>query len=137
MSPTEAAADDMLENGMRVRRQVLGDAYVDAALASQDSMTEAFQPFMTSYCWGEIWTDDTLPLRERSLLVIAMTAALNRMSELEIHTRGALRNGVTPDQLLAVLKQVTVYCGVPAGVGALKVMRGVVADFEAQENARS
>jgi 4-carboxymuconolactone decarboxylase len=124
MSPTEAAADDMLENGMRVRRQVLGDAYVDAALASQDSMTEAFQPFMTS-------------LRERSLLVIAMTAALGRMTELEIHTRGALRNGVTPDQLIAVLKQVTVYCGVPAGVGALKAMRGVVADFDAQENARS
>ncbi|MEU0497023.1 carboxymuconolactone decarboxylase family protein [Mycobacterium sp. NPDC006124] len=99
-------------------------------------MTEAFQPFMTSYCWGEIWTDDTLQLRERSLLVIAMTAALGRMTELEIHTRGALRNGVTPDQLLAVLKQVTVYCGVPAGVGALKVMRGVVAEYEASENAR-
>jgi 4-carboxymuconolactone decarboxylase len=136
MSPTEAAADGMLENGMRVRRQVLGDAYVDAAIAAQDSMTEAFQPFMTSYCWGEIWTDDTLQLRERSLLVIAMTAALGRMTELEIHTRGALRNGVTPDQLLAVLKQVTVYCGVPAGVGALKAMRGVVGEFEASENAR-
>jgi alkylhydroperoxidase/carboxymuconolactone decarboxylase family protein YurZ len=92
---------------------------------------------MTSYCWGEIWTDDTLPLRERSLLVIAMTAALGRMAELEIHTRGALTNGVTPDQLLAVLKQITVYCGVPAGVGALKVMRGVVADFEASGSARS
>ena len=136
MSANETtAASSLLEEGMRVRRQVLGDAYVDAAMASDDPMTVAFQPFMTTYCWGEIWTDDSLPLRERSLLVLAMTAALGRMGELEIHTRGALRNGVSPDELLAVLKQVTVYAGVPAGVGALKVMRGIVAEFEAEESA--
>ena len=133
MSTSEAHASPLLDEGMRVRRQVLGDAYVDGATAANDPLTTAFQPFMTSYCWGEIWTDDTLALRDRSLLVIAMTAALGRMGELEIHTRGALRNGVTPEELLAVLKQITVYCGVPAGVGALKVMRTMIAEFEATE----
>jgi len=131
--PTFGNADSMLERGMQMRRQVLGDAYVDSATAPSDSMSEAFQPFMTSYCWGEIWTDDTLPLRERSLLVLAITAALGRMGEVEIHTRGALRNGVTPDELTAVLKQISVYAGVPAGVSALKVMRAVIAEFEANQ----
>ncbi|UOQ59584.1 carboxymuconolactone decarboxylase family protein [Leucobacter rhizosphaerae] len=109
---------------------MLGDAYVDAAVGPDDPLTRAFQPFMVSYCWGEIWTDDTLPLATRSMLVIAMTGALGRLEELEIHTRGALRNGVSPDELLAVLKQLTVYCGVPAGVGAMKVMRRIIAEFE-------
>ena len=120
----------LFEPGMKVRRQVLGSEYVDKATSFDDELTQAFQPFMAAYCWGEIWTDDTLELRERSLLVLAMTGALGRMAEFEIHTRGALRNGVTPDQLLAVLKQLTVYCGVPAGVSALKVMRKIIAEFE-------
>lgn len=123
-------SDSLYERGMQVRRRVLGDTYVDGAMAANDPLTTAFQPFMTSYCWGEIWTDDTLPPRERSLLVLAMTAAMGRMGEFEIHTRGALRNGVTPDQLLAVLKQITVYAGVPAGVSGLKVMRKVIAEYE-------
>jgi len=116
---------------MAVRRRVLGDAYVDSAVGPDDPLTRAFQPFMVSYCWGEIWTDDTLPPAVRSMLVVAMTAALGRHDELEIHTRGALRNGVTPDEMLAVLKQITVYAGVPAGVGAMKIMRRMIAEFEA------
>ncbi len=122
--------EPLFSEGMAVRRRVLGDAYVDAAVGPDDPLTRAFQPFMVSYCWGEIWTDDTLPLATRSMLVIAMTGALGRLEELEIHTRGALRNGVSPDELLAVLKQLTVYCGVPAGVGAMKVMRRIIAEFE-------
>lgn len=124
--------EPLFSDGMAVRRRVLGDAYVDAAVGPDDPMTRAFQPFMVSYCWGEIWTDETLPPATRSLLVIAMTGALGRLDELEIHTRGALRNGVSPEELLAVLKQLTVYCGVPAGVGALKVMRRMIAEFEDQ-----
>ncbi len=122
--------EPLFSEGMAVRRRVLGDAYVDSAVGPDDPMTRAFQPFMVSYCWGEVWTDDTLPPATRSLLVIVMTAALGRLEELEIHTRGALRNGVTPAELLAALKQLTVYCGVPAGVGALKVMRRMIAEFE-------
>lgn len=133
----DETAPNSLEAGMHVRRQVLGNAYVDAAIAPDDPLTKAFQPFMTSYCWGEIWTDDTLQLRERSMLVLAMTGALGRMNELEIHTRGALRNGVTPDELLAVLKQMTIYAGVPAGVSALKIMRKVIAEFEVEVGVSS
>lgn len=133
MSVNETQSSSLFERGMEVRRKVLGDAYVDGAMAADDSLTVAFQPFMTSYCWGEIWTDDTLPLRERSLLVLAITGSLGRMGEFEIHTRGALRNGVTTEQLLAVLKQITVYAGVPAGVSGLKVMRKVVAEFEREQ----
>ena len=93
---TEISSDSgLLIEGQRVRREVLGDAYVDRATGPSDDMTVAFQPFMTSYCWGEIWTDETLPRRERSLLVLAMTAALGRTAELEAHTLGALNNGVT------------------------------------------
>lgn len=122
--------EPLFSEGMAVRRRVLGDEYVDSAVGPDDPLTRAFQPFMVSYCWGEIWTDDTLPLATRSMLVIAMTGALGRLEELEIHTRGALRNGVSPDEMLAVLKQLTVYCGVPAGVGAMKVMRRIIAEFE-------
>lgn len=133
MSVNEISTGSLFERGMEVRRRVLGDAYVDGATEAVDPLTTAFQPFMTSYCWGEIWTDDTLPLRERSLLVLAITAALGRMSEFEIHTRGALRNGITPDELLAALKQITVYAGVPAGVSGLKIMRKMIAEFEETE----
>ena len=127
---TEIRSDSsLLAEGMQVRREVLGTAYVDRATAPADDLTVAFQPFMTSYCWGEIWTDDTLPRRDRSMLVLAMTAALGRTAELEAHTLGALRNGVTESELLAVLKQITVYCGVPAGVTALRAMRQVIATY--------
>lgn len=127
---TEIRPDSsLLAEGMQARREVLGAAYVDRATAPADDLTAAFQPFMTSYCWGEIWTDDTLPRRERSMLVLAMTAALGRTAELEAHTLGALRNGVTETELLAVLKQITVYCGVPAGVTALRAMRQVIASY--------
>ncbi|MEN2738616.1 carboxymuconolactone decarboxylase family protein [Microbacterium sp. X-17] len=115
---------------MRVRREVLGAAYVDAAIAPEDELTSAFQPFMTERCWGEIWTDETLARRERSLIVLGMTAASGHMGEVETHTRGALRNGITVPELLAVLKQITIYCGVPTGVNTLKAMRKAIADFD-------
>lgn len=119
----------LFKEGMEVRREVLGAAYVDGATAATDPLTAAFQPFMTSYCWGEIWTDETLARRERSLLVLAITATLGRTAELEAHTLGALRNGVSEPELFAVLKQITVYAGVPAGVTALKAMRTAISRY--------
>lgn len=115
-----------LDQAMAVRREVLGAAYVERALSRTDPVTAEFQPFMTRFCWGEIWTDERLPRRERSLLVLAMTAALNRMAEFEAHALGALRNGITVDELNAVLRQITVYCGVPAGVNAAAALRAVL-----------
>lgn len=118
--------DTMLDQAMKVRREVLGAAYVDRALSRTDEVTTEFQPFMTAYCWGEIWTDERLPRRERSLLVLAMTAALNRMAEFEAHALGALRNGVSVDELNAVLRQITIYAGVPVGVNAAAALRNVL-----------
>lgn len=119
---------DGVAAGMAVRREVLGDLYVQRAVAHQDAISAEFQAFITQYCWGEIWTDPRLRRRERSLLVLGMTAALGRMKEFEAHCRGALRNGVTPDELAAVLKQVAVYCGVPAGVAAVERLRAALDD---------
>lgn len=119
-NPTELVTD-----GTAVRREVLGAEYVARALGRTDPISQEFQPFMTQYCWGEIWTDDRLARRERSLLVLAMTAALGRMAEFEAHALGALRNGITFDELAAVLRQITVYCGVPAGVNAAAALRNV------------
>lgn len=112
--------------GLAMRRGVLGDEYVERAMKNVDQLSAEFQQFITQYCWGEIWTDDRLSRRDHSLLTLAMTAALGKTNELEAHTRGALRNGITPDELAAVLRQITVYCGVPAGVGAARAMRGVL-----------
>jgi alkylhydroperoxidase/carboxymuconolactone decarboxylase family protein YurZ len=115
-----------MTDAMTVRREVLGDEYVDRAVSRTDPFTLELQPFITEYCWGQIWTDDRLPRRERSLLVLAMTAALGRMAEFEAHAAGALRNGVTVDELGAVLRQITVYCGVPAGVNAAAALRAML-----------
>lgn len=126
MSVDATSPESLFDDGMTVRRQVLGGEYVNRATTHDDPLTTEFQEFMTSYCWGEIWTDDRLPRRERSLLVLAMTAALGKTAEFEIHAHGALRNGITPQELVAVLRQITVYCGVPAGVTASKVLRLVL-----------
>jgi pimeloyl-ACP methyl ester carboxylesterase/alkylhydroperoxidase/carboxymuconolactone decarboxylase family protein YurZ len=115
--------------GMVVRREVLGDEYVDRALEHQDEVSLEFQSFLTSYCWGEIWTDSRLSRRDRSILTLGMTAALGRMREFEAHSRGALRNGLTPAELTAALKQIAVYCGVPAGVAAAVGIRNAVGEL--------
>lgn len=120
-------AEDLSVEGLAIRRRVLGDAYVDQALASDDELSTGFQALVTNFCWDQIWTDESLSLRERSLIVLAITGALGRMDEFRIHTTGATNNGLTEGDLLALLKQLAVYAGVPAGVSGLKVMREVLA----------
>ena len=111
--------------GEAVRRQVLGDDYVDRALANADDFSRPFQDILNEYCWGAAWTDESLDLKQRSLLNLGMLAALNRMHEFGIHFRGAIRNGLTEEELRAVLIQIAVYCGIPAGVEAFRVARSV------------
>jgi 4-carboxymuconolactone decarboxylase len=111
--------------GEAVRRQVLGDDYVDRALTSADEFSRPFQDILNEYCWGTAWTDESLDLKQRSLLNLGMLAALNRMHEFGIHLRGAMRNGLTQDELRAALIQIAVYCGIPAGVEAFRVARSV------------
>jgi 4-carboxymuconolactone decarboxylase len=106
------------ERGLTVRRAVLGDAHVDAALARRTALTQEFQELLTRYAWGEIWDRAGLPRHTRSLLTIAMLVALNRPEELRLHLRAAKNNGVTHDEIKEVLLQAAIYCGVPAANAA-------------------
>jgi 4-carboxymuconolactone decarboxylase len=119
-------SDEQLRKGMAVRRKVLGDAHVDRAAAAATPFTADFQDLLTRYAWGEIWTRPGLDLRTRSCITVAMLAALNRPEELALHVRGALNNGVTPEELREVLLQSAVYCGVPAANSAFKVAAEVL-----------
>ena len=116
------------ERGMAMRRKVLGDTYVDRAVANTDDFNRKFQELLTEYCWGAVWTDESLKPRDRSILNLGMIAALGRMHEFEAHFRGALRNGVTREELSAILRQIAVYCGFPAAVDAHRVAKQVLAD---------
>ncbi|WP_434734637.1 carboxymuconolactone decarboxylase family protein (plasmid) [Rhizobium sp. YTUHZ044] len=113
------------KSGEAVRRKVLGDDYVDRAINGADSFSAPFQDVLNEYCWGTAWTDGGLDLKQRSLLNLGMLAALNRMHEFGIHFRGAIRNGLTEDELRAALVQIAVYCGIPAGVEAFRVARSI------------
>ena len=119
-------ASERYNKGLAVRREVLGAAYVDRALADADDFSRPMQELVTEYCWGEIWTQPELPRKTRSLLNIGMISALNRPHELKLHVRGALRNGCSKDEIRAVLMQVAIYCGVPAAIDGLRVAREVL-----------
>ncbi|MEU5911694.1 4-carboxymuconolactone decarboxylase [Micromonospora sp. NPDC047527] len=111
------------ETGMTVRRQVLGDAHVDRAVAGTDDFTADFQDFITRYAWGEVWTRPGLDRRTRSCITLAVLATLHHDEELAMHVRAALRNGLSPAEVAEVLLQVGVYAGVPAANRAFKVAR--------------
>ncbi len=107
--------------GMKARREVLGDEHVDRAIANTTDFTAAFQDFITRYAWGELWNRPGLPRPTRSMITIAMLAALGRDSELELHLRAALRGGLTSADISEVLLQVAVYAGVPAANRAFAI----------------
>ena len=118
------------EQGMRVRREVLGDEHVDAAAAGTTEETAAFQDLITRYAWGEIWARPGLDRRTRSAITLMALVALNRESELAMHIRGALRNGLTREEIGEVLLQSAIYCGVPAANGAFAIFRDVMNEEE-------
>jgi 4-carboxymuconolactone decarboxylase len=109
------------ETGMAVRREVLGDAHVDRAVAGTDTFTEAFQDLITRYAWGEVWSRPGLDRRTRSVITLTALATLNHDEELAMHVRAAVRNGLTADEIGEVLLQVAVYAGVPAANRAFRV----------------
>jgi 4-carboxymuconolactone decarboxylase len=121
-------ADDLYEQGIAIRRKVLGDAYVDKALEGVNDFNRDFQRMLTEYCWGNLWGREALSHKQRSLNNLCLLAALNRSTELAAHVRGALRNGCTVDEIRETLMQVAVYAGVPAGVEAFRVAGQVLAD---------
>jgi len=116
--------------GMKVRRAVLGDAHVDRSLQRRTKFNEEFQDLITRYAWGEIWTRDNIPRRERSLIVLALMIALNRGDEFKMHVRAAFNNGLTRDDIKEVILQCAIYAGVPAANSAFHQAEEVFAAME-------
>jgi 4-carboxymuconolactone decarboxylase len=116
----------MTDDGMKTRREVLGDEHVDRAIASTTEFTADFQDLITRYAWGEIWTRPGLDRKTRSCITLAALVALGRDHELALHVRAALRNGLTPDEIKEVLLHCAVYCGVPAANSAFAIAQQVL-----------
>jgi 4-carboxymuconolactone decarboxylase len=123
-------AKDRFDEGLKLRKQVLGADYVERAMAGADEFSMPMQELSTEYCWGYVWTRPGLELRDRSLINIAMISALNRPHELKLHVKAALNNGVTREEIREVLLQVAVYCGVPAGVDSVRIAREALAEVD-------
>jgi 4-carboxymuconolactone decarboxylase len=127
---------ERLDEGMRLRRAVHGDAYVDASIKGRTDFNGEFQDLLTRYAWGEIWSRPGLDLRTRSLLCLAMMVAQGRGDEFQLHVRSALNNGVTREQIREVLLQAAVYCGVPAANNAFHMAAAIFAEIDGQARKR-
>jgi 4-carboxymuconolactone decarboxylase len=129
-------SDDMLEQGMTTRREVLGDAHVDRAMADADAFTADFQEYITRAAWGAVWSRPGLDRRTRSCITVAMLAAQGSEHELALHVRAALRNGVSVEEIKEILLQVAVYAGAPRANRAFSVARDAIAGTDASAEAR-
>lgn len=133
----EKTKQDIFNAGLALRREVLGDDYVDRVFAVKDEFNEAVQDYVTTHAWGATWArrgDDgelTLPKKTRSIMNLAMLAAINRPHELEIHLRGAINNGVTKKEMLEIFLHVATYAGAPAMIDGVRVARKVWAEYDA------
>ena len=123
---------DRYDEGMKVRRAVLGEAHVDRSLKSRTEFNEEFQDLITRYAWGEVWTRPGLPRHTRSLITLALMIAINRGDEFRMHVRAAFNNGVTRDEIKEVILQCAIYCGVPAANAAFHMAQDVFTQMSAQ-----
>ena len=121
------------EAGLAVRREVLGDAHVQRSLVNTSEFARPVQELVTEYCWGEIWTRNGLPRSTRSLINLALLTALNRMHEFGVHVRGAIRNGVTEQEIQEVLMQAAIYVGVPAALESCRVAEKIIAEMRVND----
>lgn len=124
---------DLFKRGLEARKAVLGAEYVEKSIAAADSFNLPMQELTTEYCWGAVWGREGLPNKTRSMLNLAMISALNRPHELKLHVKGALRNGVTRDEIREIFLQVAIYCGVPAGIDSFRCAREVFDAMDAPE----
>jgi 4-carboxymuconolactone decarboxylase len=122
---------ERFEQGLQVRREVLGAEYVDRSLAGASEFTAPIQELVTEYCWGAVWSREGIDRKTRSLLNIGMLTALNRSHELAVHVRGAVNNGCTSVEIREVLLQAAVYCGLPAALDAFRVAEKALDEAEA------
>ncbi len=120
---------DRYNEGMAIRRRVLGDAHVDAAEEKKSDFDEAFQTLITEAAWGNVWARDTLPLRERSMLTIALLAAGGNYEEIPMHIRATANTGASPDDVIEALLHVAIYAGVPKANRAIKIARETYAEM--------
>ncbi|HTU12104.1 MAG TPA: carboxymuconolactone decarboxylase family protein [Allosphingosinicella sp.] len=123
--------NEKFEQGLKLRKEVLGADYVERSLANADAFSRPMQELSTEYCWGHVWTRPGLARRDRSLLNIGMISALNRPHELKLHVKAALANGLTREEIGEALLQVAVYCGVPAGLDSTRIAREAFAELDA------
>jgi 4-carboxymuconolactone decarboxylase len=121
---------ELFDRGLEIRKAVLGKEYVENSLKTADDFNRPMQELTTEYCWGYVWGREGLDRKTRSLLNLAMISALNRPHELKIHVAGALRNGVTREEIREVFMQVAIYCGVPAGVDSFRTAREVFKEID-------
>lgn len=131
MTTQDKTIGNLFDEGLQLRRQVLGAEYVDRSIGSANAFMMTFQHITTEWCWGYAWGRDTLDLKTRSMLNLAMLTALNRAAEIKLHVRGAINNGVTVDEIKEVLLHATVYCGIPAGLDAFKAANEVLTEMKA------
>lgn len=117
------------QQGLRVRKEVLGDSHVERSLSRMTDFSEPVQRLVTEHCWGDIWTREGLDRRTRSLLNLGMLTAMNRMHEFAVHVRGAVRNGCTEQEIQECLLQAAVYCGAPAALESFRVAESVLAEM--------
>ncbi|MCU4178886.1 carboxymuconolactone decarboxylase family protein [Bosea sp. BH3] len=122
---------EVFDRGLAIRKDVLGKEFVEKSFASADDFNMPMQELTTEYCWGWCWGREELPRKTRSMLNLAMISALNRPHELKMHVKGALKNGVSKEEIREVFLQVAIYCGIPAGVDAFRIAREAFAEVEA------
>lgn len=120
---------EKFSKGLKTRKEVLGEEYVERSLANVDEFTWPMQQMVTEYCWDEVWNRPGLDRRSRSLLNLGMISALNRQHELKLHVRGAINNGITREELTEVFLQVAIYCGVPAALDSLRSANEVLKEM--------
>lgn len=120
--------NDLFEKGLQQRKATLGDEYVSAALDKADDFSRPFQEAMTAWCWGFGWGDDAIDAKTRSMMNLSMIGALGKMNEWEIHCRGALTNGVSVEEIRAIIHVIAIYCGVPQSLECMRVARKVLTE---------
>ena len=124
--------NELFEKGLKVRREVLGAEHVEASMAQADDFSRPLQELVTEYCWGNVWSRPGLDRKTRSLINVAMLTALNRPHEVKLHLRGALNNGCSKNDIMEVLLQTAIYCGVPAAMDSLRVAKEFFQEIESK-----
>ena len=121
---------ELFEKGLAIRKSVLGAEYVEKSMVAADDFNRPMQELTTEYCWGWCWGREGLDKKTRSIINLAMISALNRPNELKMHVKGAIRNGLTKEEIREVLLQVAIYCGIPAGVDSFRIAKEAFAELE-------